>query len=134
VVLAPSRHRLAGREQLSVAEVIDETFIGLHPSVEPSWAGFWSLDDERGGPPRQVSSDRAINPQEVLASLAVRDAITTTPASVGKLLASFSGQLAVIPLIDAKPSVIALVGHQDRHNPPVGTLVEFARSFRSQRA
>lgn len=132
VVLVPSRHELASRARLSVAEVIDETFIGLHRSVEPSWAGFWSLDDERGGPPRRVTADRASNPQEVLASLAVREAITTVPASVGRLLASFSDQLAAIPLTGARPSQIALVGHEDRHNPLVETLVEFARRFPSQ--
>lgn len=131
-VIAPSGHRLAAREQLSVADVIDETFIGLHPAVEPSWAGFWSLDDERGAPPRLVTADRAINPQEVLASLSVREAITTVPASVGKLMASFSEQLAAIPLLDAKPSTIALVGSEDRHNPLVETLVEFARGFRAR--
>lgn len=129
VVVAPRWHRLAGRDAVSVADVLDETFIGFHRSVEPSWAGFWSFDDERGEPPRSVTADSVINPQEVLASLAVRDAITTVPASVGKLLATFSDQLAVIPVLDAKPSTIALVGHEDRHNPLVETLVEFARSF-----
>jgi DNA-binding transcriptional LysR family regulator len=133
VLVAPRGHRLAGRAQLHVAEVLEETFIGLHPSVESSWAGFWSFDDERGGPPPKVTADRAINPQEVLASLAVRDAITSVPASVGRLLATFSDQLAVIPMLDAKPSTIALVGHEDRRNPLVETLVEFAWSFRNDR-
>ncbi len=44
-------------------------------------AGFWSLDDHRGGPPLQVTSDQASGPQEVLAPLAVREAITPVPAS-----------------------------------------------------
>jgi DNA-binding transcriptional LysR family regulator len=129
VVVAPRGHRLASRDTLHVAEVLGETFIGFHPSVEASWAGFWSFDDERGGPPPSTTADRVINPQEVLASLSVRDAITTVPESVGKLLATFSDQLKVIPVLDAGPSTIALVGHEDRHNPLVETLVEFARSF-----
>jgi DNA-binding transcriptional LysR family regulator len=129
VVVVPRGHRLASRARLRVTELLDETFIGFHPFVEPSWAGFWSFDDERGGSPPRVTADRVTNPQEVLASLTVRDAITTVPASVGKLLASFSDQLVVIPVLDAGPSTIALVGHADRHNPLVETLVEFARSF-----
>jgi DNA-binding transcriptional LysR family regulator len=129
VVVAPRGHRLASRDTLHVAEVLGETFIRFHPSVEASWAGFWSFDDERGGPPPSTTADRVINPQEVLASLGVRDAITTVPESVGKLLATFSDQLKVIPVLDARSSTIALVGHEDRHNPLVETLVEFARSF-----
>jgi DNA-binding transcriptional LysR family regulator len=132
VVVAPRGHRLAAREEVCVADVLDETFIGFHPSVERSWAGFWSFDDARGAPPRAITADRVINPQEVLASLVVRDAITTVPASVGKLLASFSDQLQVITVLDALPSTIALVGHEDRHNPLVETLVEFARRFPQQ--
>jgi DNA-binding transcriptional LysR family regulator len=61
VVLASSRHRLAGRRELSVAEVLDETFIGFDPSVHPGWAGFWSLDDHRGEGPHRLTADRAAN-------------------------------------------------------------------------
>jgi DNA-binding transcriptional LysR family regulator len=126
IVLATRRHPLAERRELTVAEVIDETFIGLHASIEPAWAGFWSLDNHRGGPPRRVTADQAANPQEVLAALAVRRAITTVPASVAKVIPN--GVLA-IPLLDATPAVIRLVGHEDRRNPLVGTVAAFARNL-----
>lgn len=131
VVLAPSRHALAGRRQLSVAEVLDETFISLHPSVEPDWAGFWSLDDHRGAAPRAVTADHAGSPQEVLASLSVRNAITTVPASVAAILANVLSRVAAIPLSDAAPAAIMLVGRQDRRNPLVVALLAFARTYRS---
>jgi len=129
VVLAPKRHPLAGRCELTVAEVIDETFIGLHPSIEPAWAGFWSLDDHRGELPRHVTVDRAANPQEVLASLAVRRAITTVPASVAGVIVNFVTGVTAIPLRDAKPSAITLVGREDRRNALVGILAGFARNL-----
>ena len=69
VVLAPARHRLSQREQLSVGEVLDEVFIAFHPDVDPDWAGFWSLDDHRGSPPAQMTRDRVANPHETLAAL-----------------------------------------------------------------
>ncbi len=131
VVLTSSRHALARRDMLTVAEVIDEAFIGLHPSIEPAWAGFWSLDDHRGGPPRRVTADRAGNPQEVLASLAVRRAITTVPASVAALTTKVLPGLAAIPLRDAELAVIMLLGHEDRRNRLVQTFVAFARSVSS---
>jgi DNA-binding transcriptional LysR family regulator len=129
VVLAPKRHSLAGRDELTVAEVMDETFIGLHPSIEPAWAGFWSLDDHRGEPPRQVTVDHAANPQEVLASLAVRRAITTVPASVAAIIVSVMTGVTAIPLRDAKPSTITLVGREDRRNALVAVLAAFAQNL-----
>jgi len=126
-VLAPAAHRLAGRRELELAEVLDETFIGFHPSVEPSWAGFWSLDDHRGGPPERRTDDRAATPQEVLAALAVRDAITTIPASVARVVANGGlNGVVVIPVRDCAPCRLVLVGREDRRNGVVASLLAFA--------
>jgi|CZKG01.1.fsa_nt_gi DNA-binding transcriptional LysR family regulator len=132
VVLAPRRHPLAARRELCVAEILDSTFIGFHPSVEPAWAGFWSLDDHRGRRPPDTTADRALNPQEVLASLAVRNAITTVPASVVKVLQGALGDLVAIPLSDAAPANIVLAGAERRRNPLVGAMLEFARHASAQ--
>ncbi|MGA2452754.1 MAG: LysR family transcriptional regulator [Solirubrobacteraceae bacterium] len=127
MVLAPRCHPLAEARELSVADVLDETFIGFHPSVEPAWAGFWSLDDHRGARPRRSTPDGAANPHEVLAALAARRAITTVPAAVAGLIPSVLTEVVAIPLRDAGPATIALVGHQDRANPLVESLRTFAR-------
>ncbi len=126
VVLAPRRHRLAERSELTLEDVLGETFIGFHPSVEPSWAGFWSLDDHRGGTPERVTPDHASNPQEVLAALTVRDAITTIPASVAELTGRLFPDLAAIPLADAAPATIALVGLEARRSAALASLLRFA--------
>jgi DNA-binding transcriptional LysR family regulator len=129
VVLAPSGHSLAGCSELNVEQVLDETFIGLHPAIEPAWAGFWSLDDHRGEPAPNVTADRAANPQEVLASLAVRRAITTVPASVAGVIVNVLRGVVAIPLRDAEPSRIMLVGHESRANPLVAALLDFGRTL-----
>ncbi len=129
VVLAAMRQPIAQQRVLEVADVIDERFIGFHPSVDPSWAGFWSLDDHRGAPPRHVTPDRVSNPQEVLASLALRSAITTVPAAVARVISSVLTGLVSIPLSDAEPSTIVLIGHEDRRNPHVATLRAFSRKL-----
>jgi DNA-binding transcriptional LysR family regulator len=126
VLLTPRRHPLAERAELLVADVLDETFIHLHPSVDERWAGFWSLDDHRGGPAARVTSDRAGNPQEVLAALAVRDAVTTVPASVAAVVSSVVSELAAVPIRDAAPAQIVLVGHRRERNPLVASLASFA--------
>jgi DNA-binding transcriptional LysR family regulator len=129
VVLAPKDHPLAGSTQLSVDDVLEERFIGLHPSIEHDWAGFWSLDDHRGGPPASVTPDRAINPQEVLASLSTRRAITTVPVSVAGVIVSVLPTVVAIPLHGADPCSIVLVGHEARSNQLVSALVAFARAW-----
>ena len=127
VVLAPSRHSLAECRLLRVEDVLEQTFISLHPSVDAKWAGFWSLDDHRGGPPEQLTSDHALNPQEVIASLAVRNAITTVPASVAAILSNALSGVVAIPLSDAAPTTIMFVGRHERRNPLVVALLTFAR-------
>jgi DNA-binding transcriptional LysR family regulator len=128
VLLVSSRHRLAASRELSVADVLDETFIGFHPLVDPGWAGFWSLDDHRGEGPRRLTADRAANPHEVLAALTVRDAITTVPGAVAGLVPEFLAGVVTIPLRDAVPATIVMVGHEDRANPLVASVLDFARS------
>ncbi len=108
--------------------MIDETFIGFHPSIEETWAGFWNLDDHRNGAPRRVTVDRALSPQEILASLTVRRAITTAPSSVAQSIVNAPSGVVAIPLRDAEPVTITLVGHEDSRNPLVPALVAFLRN------
>jgi LysR family hca operon transcriptional activator len=129
VLLAAKSHPLAGRDALKVADVLDETFIGFDPSTDQEWAGFWSLDDHRGAPPRRVTTDGVANGQEVLASLAVSTAITTAPAVVGTLLAGRQTRVVPIPLEDAQPSDVVLVGRNDRRTPPVEAMLAFFHSL-----
>ena len=73
-----------------------------------------------------MTPDGAANPQEVLAALAVRRAITTVPASVARMIPT---GVVGIPLRGADPSAIRLVGHTDRRNPLVMAVVAFARNL-----
>jgi DNA-binding transcriptional LysR family regulator len=125
VVLAATGHPLAERSSLKVAEVLDETFIGFDPATESEWAGFWSLDDHRGSPPRHVTTDQVVNGQEVLASLALRRAITTAPAIVASVLTGLQIGVVTIPLEDARPSIVELVGRNDRRSPAVEAMLAF---------
>jgi len=126
VLLAPAGHPLAERSHLTVGDVLDETFIGYNPSVDMKWAGFWSLDDHRGGPPAHLTPDEASVPQEVLAALAVRSAVTTVPASSAAVLVNVLVGIAAVPLVDADPATFVLAGRSDRINPLVSSFREFS--------
>jgi len=124
VVIAPRTHALAERSELTVDELIDQTYVGYSSLVDPVWAGFWSLDDHRGGPPESVTPDQASVPQEVFAGLAVRDAITTVPESSAAVLVNFIAGIVAIPILDADPTTFVLAGHRGESNAALDALVE----------
>jgi DNA-binding transcriptional LysR family regulator len=126
VVLVASSNPLAQRSELTVAEVLDETFCGANPSLEPVRAGFWRLDDYRGGPGEETFGEAA-NPQEMVAVVASGRAITTAPASTGQIFEAAVPGLVAIPLSDARPTVLSLVWHKGNPNPLVDLLVAIAR-------
>src|SRR6185437_8150626 len=86
-VLAPANHPLADRKDLAPADGLDETFLGFDASVDPAWAGFWSLDDHRGGPPRRVISEEVTNAQQRFVALAGGRGIATAPACHARAIA-----------------------------------------------
>jgi len=127
VVVAPRNHPLAERGEVNVADVLDETFIGFHASVEPWWAGFWSLNDHRGGPPLHVTSDRASNSQELFTMMAAAErAIIVVPACHAELIIRALSSVVAIPLRDATPSLLALSGRLDHRTPLVDALIAVA--------
>jgi hypothetical protein len=72
-----------------------------------------------------VTVDRAANGQEVLASLAVRTAITTAPAFVAGVVTGSEAGVVTIPLSDARASNVVLVGREDRRSRPVEAVLAF---------
>jgi DNA-binding transcriptional LysR family regulator len=125
VLLAASTHPLASRRQVDVADVLDETFCGCDPSLEPVRAGFWRLDDHRGGPGR-VTADRTKNAQEWIAVIMSGRAIMAAPASTAERFLSGMPGIATIALRDAYPSTLKLVWHKQPQNSHVDALVEIA--------
>ena len=58
----------------------------------------------------------------------MRDALTLVPASVAAVIVNVLTGIAAIPIRDAQPAQIMLVGHRDRLSQPVELLLEFARA------
>jgi DNA-binding transcriptional LysR family regulator len=124
VVTMAESHPLAARSNLTVAEVIDETFPGVVDWCDPVWLGYWGLDAYRGAPARRTD-DGAITPEEVASIVASGRAITTVPELVAVPFAHLG--IRAIPLIDAAPAVLTLVWPQGAPTPLVADLVETAR-------
>jgi len=131
VVAMTETHPLADRRELSVAEVLDETFPGVVDWCDPVWLGHWGLDAYRGAPARRTE-DVAITPEEVASIVASGRAITTVPELVAVPFAYLG--IRAIPLVDADPAVLTLVWPQGAITPLVGELAETARRMRDQSA
>lgn len=127
-LVAHESHPLAGRRELTVGEVLDETFLSYHPEVQPTWAGFHSLDDHRGGPPQKTTVERAANTMQMGGIMASGRGITTLPRCDAKLAQQVL-PVVEIPLSDARPAVLSLVWRRDNHNPLLRALVAFAGSL-----
>jgi DNA-binding transcriptional LysR family regulator len=124
VVAMSNTHRLADRSELSVADVLDETFPGIVDWCDPDWLGYWGLDAYRGGPARRTG-DGAVTPEEVASIVASGRAITTVPALVAVPFAHLG--IRAIPLLDAAPAVLTLVWPEGAATPLVQDLVDQAR-------
>ncbi len=127
IVLAPKGHPLAKRRELAVEEVLDETFIGFHRSIDPAWASFWSLDDHRGGQATHIVGEAA-NAQQRFEMLAAGRGIAITPAYIAAIVKVLPSVVA-IPLTDADPVIITLLAREDRQNPLVEALCATARQL-----
>ncbi len=124
VLLVAREHPLAQLSDVSVADVLDETFAGFDPAVAAEWASFWSLDDHRGGPPRQLTDDRSVDAPGLVAALATGDAISAVPAGVARVVSVVMPAVVAVPVRDAAPCSIVLAGRHDRCSGPVLTLRE----------
>lgn len=125
VVVAPRGHPLCETDELTVAEVLEETFVGFDPAVERGWAGLLTLDDHRGRPAR-VTDERARNALEMLSIVASGRGIVALAASHGGIITGALPDLAAIPLRDAQPTRLVLAWRTDTHNPLVDALVGIA--------
>jgi DNA-binding transcriptional LysR family regulator len=130
-IVAHKSHPLARRRQLDVADVLDETFISYHPSVQPGWAGFHSLDDHRGGPPEHLTRDHAQTTLHKLAIMASGRAVTAVPQTDATLARQVAPDVSVIRLSDANPARVSLIWRSDEPNPLVAMFVATAERLSS---
>jgi len=126
VVAMTEGHPLADREELRVAEVLDETFPGIVDWCDPVWLGYWGLDAYRGAPARRTD-DGAVTPEEVASIVAAGRAITTVPELVAVPFAHLG--IRAIPLVDADPAVLTLVWPRGAASPLVAELAGMAREM-----
>ena len=129
VVVASRTHPLSGRGELALADVLDETYIGTSPAVAPWFAGTFTFDDHRGGPPPNVTSDHASNTQELFAMIADGRAIAVMPKCHAEILIKVLPKSVMLEVTDASPAELVLAGREDHRSPLVDAFRETAASL-----
>ena len=125
-VVTSRTHPLSDRQEVSVAEVLDETFVAYHADVQPAWAGWHNLDDHRGGPPRALTADSVLTSLQMLSAMTSGAGITTVPLRDAEIASQVLSGVSVIPVSDAAPAVISLVWLEENRNPLLEVLAAAA--------
>ncbi len=136
-VMLHREHPLARRSELTVADVLDDRFVSYHPDVQPAWAGFHSLDDHRGGPPKRLTSDHAVSTLQMLGIMSCArgscaPAITVVPYADARLAQQILPDIVATPLHDAAPAVVSLLWREDASSRLLDDLTDAARQFASR--
>jgi DNA-binding transcriptional LysR family regulator len=119
-------HPLAARAELSSADIIDEPFTGRDPRIPDHWADTYWLTAQRGGRPR-VIDERPVTPDEVWYLVASGRCVTVGPALFAPYVEAMGG-VAVRPLSDVPPAVLAVAARCDDRRDAVRALLEAARA------
>ncbi len=119
----PESHPLAQLGEVRVEQVLGERFISYHPTVQPAWAGFHSLDDHRGGPPLELTDDCVATSLEMLGRLTSTEAVTMLPAADARLVADVLQGVVAVELVDGAPATVSLVWDSSRRHPLLGELI-----------
>lgn len=125
LVAMAAGHRLGQCHELWVSDVLDEAFVGA-PDIDPDWRAFWTLDAQRGGPPR-VTDDGVRNAEQGLEVVASGRAIATISAAIASGLPHPG--VITLPLRDGPPVATRLVWRSDEERLTVARLVDLARAM-----
>ena len=126
VAVVSERHRLAGRDEIAVAELFDDPW----PPPDTGDAvcrDFWLAMDQRSLPPRLGPTTRSLD--RLVHLLATGQVVTLA----GDWTIPFFRRpgLAIVPVRDATPVTIALAWRSDELTPQAARLLEVAREVRA---
>jgi DNA-binding transcriptional LysR family regulator len=123
VACLPRDHRLAGRTQLQIAELLDDPIV-VAPATAGSWRDYWVAMDARGGRPPTVAAVAATYEAETTLIARGLGISFTTEASAR--LYDRPG-VVYVPIVDRPPSRTALAWNPATVSREAGLLVRHVR-------
>ncbi|WP_051179892.1 LysR family transcriptional regulator [Nocardia concava] len=125
MVMLPAHHRLADRDEVTAAELLEDPILASGPT-DPVWNAFWRLDSHREGRPASIALEVKTLLEE-LHQVATGAGIALTVPCAAWI--KFPG-VRVIPVTDAAPSEVAVCWRTGHQSPLVQSFVEVARRVR----
>ncbi|PRY18558.1 LysR family transcriptional regulator [Kineococcus rhizosphaerae] len=123
VACLPRTHRLAGRTELRIEELLDEPLV-VAPGSAGVWRDYWMASDARGGRPAHVAAEAATYEAET--TLIARGVgISFTTSSLRRLYDRPG--IRFVPILDRPVSYTCLAWRPDRLSAPAWRLVQHLR-------
>jgi DNA-binding transcriptional LysR family regulator len=128
LVALPTGHRLAGRDSVSITDLLDEPFLALPASAGPL-RDFWLAVEERDGHPVRIAAD--INDTEETYE-AVASGIGICLLAAGNAPIFNRGDLAMLPVHDLSPCELVMAYDERRRSPLLETFAALCGQVAAQ--
>jgi DNA-binding transcriptional LysR family regulator len=123
VACLPRDHRLAGRSEVSIAELLDDPIV-VAPGSAGRWRDYWMAMDARNGTPPIVAAVAATYEEETTAVARGLGISFTSEASAR--LYNRQG-IAYVPIIDRRRNYTALAWHPAHLSEDAAALIKQVR-------
>lgn len=114
LVALAAGHRLAARDQVSMADLLDEPFLALPASAGPM-RDYWLALDARDGRPARVTAEIS-DPEETYEAVSTGIGVCLLAAGNAPILDR--GQVVMVPVAGIRPAELVLAW-SPAHRPPL---------------
>ncbi|MDS1112896.1 LysR family transcriptional regulator [Gordonia westfalica] len=120
VAVMPATHRLAGKAEVEIADLLEEKLILFPAHLMPGYvAQIWSLFTPHGAEPRVVQE--AIHHETVLGFVSADVGISILPASVSRFR---TDDIAIRPISGSPTTPLMVARNPESRNPAVGAFID----------
>ncbi|MDQ8047131.1 MAG: LysR substrate-binding domain-containing protein, partial [Patulibacter sp.] len=120
-------HPFAARDELRMADLVDEAFLTQPAAINPTWREAWLAEQHRHGLPGRIAAE-VHDAGQLFGFLASGRGVCLVPAAAARAMARPG--VAFVPVVDADPAVVSLVWRPGAVSPGlVRTLTAEARAL-----
>ncbi|MBM2620466.1 LysR family transcriptional regulator [Actinoplanes sp. LDG1-06] len=123
VVLVPADHRLAGKESVTIDDIVDEP---LPRTLDPAWNAFWRMEPRSDGKPAP-DGPLIDDLEDRIESVAAGESLAVVPAS--PYLNRLRPDVTSVPLHGVEPSHVVIATRAQESSHLVRAFETLARTY-----